>query len=456
MSKKTSDRAVVVLAVGKHGRTLLEITGASLKAYATKIGADFHVIDGDPIQPDYPFEDKFRVGQYLNYYDRIVYFDADVMVEENAPNLFDLVPYFKIGIANEELYELRPMYEPHDLTAIQEQYKFKVVKPPGYYNAGIMVLSKAHKDVMAPPTLPYRKYHTAEQDLINCRILEYGHPVHDFGPDLVWLWFTDQEQVRQQGRPFQHFAGATTLGPGHLSVMKGPIQRSYLINLKRRPDRLEESLKEMNKAGIRPVVFPAVDGSALPLPQGWKDGAGAYGCLESHKRVLENAILDGLECIAVFEDDAVFTDNYQEKLAHLVRQAPKDWDMLYVGGQHRQTPKPIREGVVRCTDCHRTHAYIVRGHAIKRLYQIWSSNQGHADHILGRGYFDELRAYAADPWLCGQGASVSDINGREAGERWWDTPRKPVTKAIDTNEKGCNCKKTADTRRRLQAMKGRK
>jgi len=230
--------------------------------------------------------------------------------------------------------------------------------------------------------------------------------------------------------------------------MLGP-QRTYLINLKRRPDRLKAALGELRRAGIAPVVFEAIDGTALPLPQGWNAGAGAYGCLESHKRILEQAIVDGLDIVAVFEDDVTCTDNYQDKLASVFRQLPQDWDMLYVGGQHRKTPTPVREGIVRCTDCHRTHGYIVRGHAIKRLYQIWSSNQGHADHILGRGYFHELKAYAADPWLCGQGASMSDINGRESGERWWDNTPRP---AAVTEAKPCRCNKTATTRRRLQAM----
>lgn len=459
--KKTSDRAVVVLAVGPVGEKMLDVTGDSLRAYARRIGADFHAIDGPPLQPDYPFEDKFRAGQYLEYYDRIIYFDADVMVEEDAPDLFRLVPETHIGAANETLYELRPMFEPHQLGDIQRQYGFRQHQPSAYYNAGVLVLSKRHRNVMAPPTLPYKKHHTAEQDLINCRIIQYGHPTHDFGPDLIWQWFTDMENKRKAGRPFKHYAGAGTLGPGHLAIMlnESPIQRTYLINLKRRPDRLSEALTEMERAGIKPVVFEAVDGTKLPVPQGWKDGGGAYGCLESHKRVLESAILDGLDCVAVFEDDIVFAEDYQDKLAALFRRLPRDWDCVFIGGQHRKTPRPVKEGVVRCVDCHRTHGYVVRGEYIKRLYNIWSSNKGHADHIWGR-YQQEAKVYAVEPWLCGQGASRSDINGRSQGERWWDrtgTPRlvKVEAQAVE-GKKDCGCKKTADIRRQLAARKGKK
>jgi hypothetical protein len=52
--------AVVVLAVGEHGQNLLNISGESLKNYAAKIGADFHVIDGPISQVAYPQEDNLK------------------------------------------------------------------------------------------------------------------------------------------------------------------------------------------------------------------------------------------------------------------------------------------------------------------------------------------------------------------------------------------------------------
>ncbi len=224
------------------------------------------------------------------------------------------------------------------------------------------------------------------------------------------------------------------------------VEKSYLINLARRPDRLEQAAQQLNAAGVEFTRIEAVDGNALPLPQGWDAGPGAYGCLESHKRALEDAITNGLNCIAVFEDDVVLEPGYQEKLQAFLSQLPPDWEMAYLGGQHRQTPGVVKDGIVRCTDCHRTHAYLLRGNGIKRVYQIWASNMGHADHILGR-YFNELKAYAATPWLAGQGATTSDINGRNETERWWDHAPRTV-KAIE--KKDCKCTKTKRIRQRLK------
>lgn len=665
MAKVTSKVAVVVLAVGEKGRQLHDFTYDGLKAYADKIGADYHAITGDPIYTDYPQADKFRVGQYLDYYDRVLYFDADIVVTDDAPNLFDLVPEDKLGIVNEHLYV--PGNHARDINEIQKANGFKVQNPKAYFNAGLMVISKAHRAVFSPPTVPFRVYHCAEQDLINARIIEYGTQLHQFGPDTVWLYFADPRGRKKKGRPFQHYAGASTvrgsrghlvemgaidppdpfaptlteveknklyellrrvdqvlessyvlaygallgwnrhkdllpwdddvdvlclnpptaeelqarlpdlkvykdahgllkvydpanppcpgkphtfpfvdicpasledgkvvhlctngphdkfdidiifpthrakLGPVEVNIPSNPkkllvqkygiecltsalpsnwshrherktgfrqvrrplsevlpepanIQKWYLLNLDRRPDRLKEATEQLQKAGIEFTRFPAVDGKKLPLPSNEKNGAGAFGCRLSHLRILEDAITHGLDCVGILEDDIVIADpdNFRTRLDEAFNKLPKAWDMLYLGGQHRKPATPTGvEGIVRCEDCHRTHSYIVRGKAIKRLYDIWSTNTGHVDHILGRGYFKELKAFAVTPWLTGQGESKSDINGREQKERWWE-PKGNVTVVksqpapVDPNCKPC-AKKAAIKKKlaELRAKRGR-
>jgi GR25 family glycosyltransferase involved in LPS biosynthesis len=242
-------------------------------------------------------------------------------------------------------------------------------------------------------------------------------------------------------------------------------QRWFLINLDRRPDRLKEATEQLTRAGIEFERFAAIDGHALPLPKNETKGAGAFGCRLSHVRVLEQAISRGLKCVGVFEDDAVLADDFQLRLNAALERVPEDWELLYLGTQHRQTPTPVNDSIVRCTDCHRTHSYIVRGECIGKLYQIWSSNTGHVDHILNNtGAFRELKAYAIDPPITGQGNSKSDINGRVNQERWWHQdkkgrqPDKPYQFATDPSigdkfgavKKPCNCgKKQAMPRKPL-------
>lgn len=649
----TSTKAVVVLAVGSKGRELLDITGDGLKAYAARIGADFHAITGEPNQPNFPLEDKFRVGQFLDFYERVLYLDADVVVSEDAPNLFDLVPEDRLGITNEWLFGTWDHFK--DIEAIQKANGFTVQKPGAYYNTGLMVLSQPHRAVVAKAGVPYRIYHCAEQDLINARLAEYGTQLHEFGPDLVWLYFTDTQGKRKEGRPFLHYAGASTvkgsrghvaemtnadpfaptltpeekakllellrrvdqalgssyvlaygallgyvrhkdllpwdddidvlalnpptaeelqerlpdlkvikdkhnilkvfdptdpkcpgkahsfpfldIAPAHLEDGKvthyctngltdrfpldvvfpstratiagvevnipaspeafllqkyGPeclttakpsdwshrnerrtnnpptrrplsevlpqpkptaVDRWYVLNLARRPDRLKEVSDQLHREGIEFTRMQGVDGRIMPLPKTEKSGSGAYGCRLGHLRILEAAITDKLNVVGVLEDDVVLEEGFTDRLQKALKDVPDDWELLYCGTQHRKTPTPVGPGIVRCVDCHRTHAYIVRGPAIRKLYQIWSNASGHVDHILGK-HFKNLKAYAIAPPIAGQGASKSDISGRQDGERWWTGGKRLMS--TTTPEKGCGGCKAAKNKKMIEAMKAGK
>jgi GR25 family glycosyltransferase involved in LPS biosynthesis len=200
------------------------------------------------------------------------------------------------------------------------------------------------------------------------------------------------------------------------------IQKSYLINLKKRPERLAKALQQMERAQIQdPQIVEAVDGSLLPLPFDDESGHGALGCKLTHQYILIDAIQENLNCIAIYEDDAVMVDDFQAKLKNVLDNLPDDWEMLYLGTQHRDNPIYENPCCLRCTNCHRTHSIVYRGAGIRKVLQIWlSRTTGHIDHILGDGYFAELKAYACHPMLTAQGENHSDIQNVQFCERWWD------------------------------------
>jgi len=221
--------------------------------------------------------------------------------------------------------------------------------------------------------------------------------------------------------------------------MKQWFDRSVVISLARRIDRLSRSRKSFD-AGLdwssrplwaAPEAFAAVDGSTLPLPNEWKlhgqhnAGRGAWGCLRSHVRVLEDAMQAGANSVLVFEDDAVFRPGFQRDLESFMSRVPDDWECLMLGGGHSSQPTMVddREAphVVRCFETHRTHAYAVRGQFMRDLYVAWVDCKTHCDHVLGR-MMRSRKVYAPFAFLVAQGEGESDISGQHEAERFWDSP----------------------------------
>ncbi|QJX01326.1 glycosyltransferase family 25 protein [Frigoriglobus tundricola] len=168
---------------------------------------------------------------------------------------------------------------------------------------------------------------------------------------------------------------------------------------------------------------------AVPVPEGWGAGGGAWGCMQSHRQVLERAISDQVGALLVLEDDACFRPGFRQEVERFLAAAPDDWDQLMLGGQHMATPRAAGPGVVRCVNCQRTHAYAIRGPFLRHLYSRWCAASGHCDHIMGPmqgGY----RVYAPDPFLVGQAQGPSDISGARNPAKFWVPPSADAAIAL--------------------------
>lgn len=207
------------------------------------------------------------------------------------------------------------------------------------------------------------------------------------------------------------------------------FDRVVVISLARRPDRLAGFIARARAALIWPSmgieVVPAVDGREEKPPSWWKTTPGAWGCYRSHATIVDQAIADEVEQLVVFEDDATFLPDFAERFASL--KIPADCQQLYLGGQHLRPPEPVAPGLVRGVNVNRTHAYALIGRAALELVRdhlqpdpaIWRARH-HIDHHYGILHQSRrIVAYAAVPWICGQAAGASDVDGRRRPERVW-------------------------------------
>jgi hypothetical protein len=193
LSKKSSERrAVVTLAVGDSLGELAALTVPSQQAYAQRLGADYLVIRKLVIDSVAPFYEIFQLHDFFDTYDRILYLDLDVLVRNDCPNLFHIVPASDLGVFFES--PLKDWSE--EISQIQKEWR-----PLGwsrdYFNNGVMVMSRRHQVLFKPEFELPRKVLYFNQTVINYLAQAHGLSFYDLGfefnymPILMWpsVWF---------------------------------------------------------------------------------------------------------------------------------------------------------------------------------------------------------------------------------------------------------------------------
>jgi hypothetical protein len=189
-----------------------------------------------------------------------------------------------------------------------------------------------------------------------------------------------------------------------------------------------------NNCGLPRInKFRAVDGENVPIPNYWLCDAksrGAWGCYQSHVECLNLAFnRHPSGSVLILEDDAKFVEDFDKLFPAFMATVPKDWDVIYLGGEHTQPPiVTITEteefvptvAVPRCVA--RSHAYIVSDRVLPFLIQHLRDNVvDEVDRIIwdfvSTGF---LTVYCPQAWLVGQAGGLSDLEGRVHPDRFWN------------------------------------
>jgi len=123
------------------------------------------------------------------------------------------------------------------------------------------------------------------------------------------------------------------------------FERVYVINLRRRPDRLRAFFKRLEQYGWpfkEPIVYPAIEGDKVGVPPEFTQGGGAYGCRMSHLRILQDCLMEDVSSVMILEDDADLCEGFPEKVAAFLAKVPSDWEGIMLGASttHRRFPPP--------------------------------------------------------------------------------------------------------------------
>ena len=154
-----------------------------LKRYAKEWGADFKILDKShgPV-----FQRILSLHELLDEYDRIFHIDADIVITKTCPNIFDIVPDNMIGLVFEDKGS-RLKNRRRRIRQIKEVYGDNENWSTGYFNAGVLVVSRIHKEIFTRINGKFwgedfgTKAMGAEQTHIGYQIMKQGHKCIDLG-----------------------------------------------------------------------------------------------------------------------------------------------------------------------------------------------------------------------------------------------------------------------------------
>lgn len=199
------------------------------------------------------------------------------------------------------------------------------------------------------------------------------------------------------------------------------FDKIYCINLDRRKDRWEESIKEFTKWGILDQIerVSAIDGTKL-LNNEFHIKNGELGLIETHLKLILDAKNKKYKNILLIEDDIEFT-NEINNLTLYFDLLPNDWDMLWFGGNHNKHMGSklnfINEKIIKCHNTYSTHCVAINYSVYDILIELLNKRQKPVDV-----YYSDIqklyKCYSFYPSIAIQRPSFSDIQNINQDNRW--------------------------------------
>lgn len=192
----------------------------------------------------------------------------------------------------------------------------------------------------------------------------------------------------------------------------------YCINLPSSTERWNEVEKQFKRVGInnriKKIWTDPPPKSQKPINFSY---AGEFGCSLSHMKIYAHAASENYNNILILEDDVWFnekTENMFKQLENAIKELPKNWDILYLGGRPTEQLIKISDNIASSGIFLTTLAYAISRKNFISLFDF-SINEiskpfpnACADSILSR-YTIDKNSYCIYPPICTQLPGHSDI-----------------------------------------------
>lgn len=190
------------------------------------------------------------------------------------------------------------------------------------------------------------------------------------------------------------------------------FDRVVVINLDRRPDRMERLEPQLKELGIEYDRFSAHDAKELGIKP-YVAGTWSHTTVWSRYRQIFGDIK-----LLVLEDDALFCENFNEKFAEVMQTLPENWDIFYLGAlidEKTGKVEKVNDHWAKQIVSTGTQAYCINPKRVKRFYDEIKDKEWFIDVEL-RVLAEQYNAYIAQPNLVTQFPSYSDLREKEVND----------------------------------------
>jgi len=227
-----------------------------------------------------------------------------------------------------------------------------------------------------------------------------------------------------------------------MNIIQNYFDKIFIINLKRRKDRWDECLEELDSQKIPISSIERFE--AFDCPEN-----GHAGCTRSHRELIRAIASSAWNRVLIMEDDFAFITmdrlkaggwfpagpviktysmvfngggTFNERFEYLSGFFPNLWDVLYLGACYGEPPiSRLNQHVIRCGFMQTTGSYGITNEFAK----IWDAkvnesmgsddlklHPGPIDNVFGSMSKDHLY-YITQPRMMYQRKSLSDLDGGE-------------------------------------------
>lgn len=213
-----SKNLIYTISSGRVHGIYAQLSVPLMERYAQRCGADFKY---DQEDLKYPLFGKFKVGNLLDQYDRVLYLDCDILVRPDSPDLFKIVPEDSFAAFNEGSWcsfdEIKTRVGLIGTAAQMlgiDTREFQMFCH--YFNGGVFLANRSHQHLFVLDHDDPRLHEiTVEQNFMNLRL--YASKTKTYSLPICfnamsWRW--PAEYIAENY--FIHYAG---LEPGKRFAM---------------------------------------------------------------------------------------------------------------------------------------------------------------------------------------------------------------------------------------------